>query len=319
MLTFWTQAQHAVKEYGKVILLYVTNSKGSSPGRQGFRMLIDAHGGMFGSIGGGIMEHKMVEWAKTLISQEAFLPFIKKQIHKDAISENRSGMICDGQQTIAFIWLDSHSLNTIDRIIRILSENKKGTFKISPQGINCYEEPHLDGQYNWEYYHDQKWELKEEIGFKETIYIIGGGHVGLALSEVMNRLGFYVVNIDDRKLLNTMGQNSFAHKKIIAEYGEIEKHIPEGNHQYVALMSFGYRADETCLKRLIGRNYKYLGVMGSQTKMEQLFRNLLDHGFKQTDIDKIYSPIGLKIKSKKPMEIAISVAAEIIAIKNGAF
>lgn len=319
MLSFWTQVRHAVNQSGKAILLYVTHSEGSSPGRQGFRMLVDANGSMQGSIGGGIMEHKMVEWAKKLMSQEAFSPFIKKQVHKDSISEDRSGMICDGQQTIAFICLEKKSLYFIDALIQMLAENEKGIFKINPQGINISKSHQIDSQYSWKYINDNQWQLKEKIGFKETIFIIGGGHVGLALSEVMNRLGFYVINIDDRDMLHTMGQNTYAHKKIIAEYGEIDKHIPEGIHHYVALMSFGYRTDEICLKRLIGKNYKYLGVMGSRSKMNQLFKNLLNQGYNQSDIDKIYSPIGLQIKSKKPMEIAISVAAQIIAIKNGAF
>ena len=86
-----------------VMLLYVLDSKGSSPGRQGFFMAVNSVGKTEGSIGGGIMEHKFVEMAKEKLraeSNEQRTGAIKKQIHDKAVAKNQSGMICSGEQTI---------------------------------------------------------------------------------------------------------------------------------------------------------------------------------------------------------------------------
>ena len=84
-----------------VMLLYVLESSGSSPGRQGFFMAVNETGDMEGSIGGGIMEHKFVEMAKQrLRGPEDKDQEIRKQFHDKSSAANQSGMICSGEQTI---------------------------------------------------------------------------------------------------------------------------------------------------------------------------------------------------------------------------
>src|SRR5688572_32457844 len=83
-----------------VMLLYVLESHGSSPGRQGFFMAVNANKEMEGSIGGGIMEHKFVEMAKEKLQAASDKPQVKKQIHDKAAAKDQSGMICSGEQTI---------------------------------------------------------------------------------------------------------------------------------------------------------------------------------------------------------------------------
>ena len=96
------------------MLLYVLESKGSSPGRQGFFMAVNAIGDIEGSIGGGIMEHKFIETAKDQLKEAVHLTFsdlrnaytvapqftIKKQVHNKSAVANQSGMICSGEQTL---------------------------------------------------------------------------------------------------------------------------------------------------------------------------------------------------------------------------
>src|SRR5688500_2407862 len=104
----WKLIAKSLDQRIPVTLLYVLESSGSSPGRQGFFMAVNANGEMEGSIGGGIMEHKFVELAKeklknkelnieqgTRISERGS---IKKQIHDKSVATNQSGMICSGEQ-----------------------------------------------------------------------------------------------------------------------------------------------------------------------------------------------------------------------------
>ena len=157
---------------------------------------------------------------------------------------------------------------------------------------------------------------EESIGNKNTLYIVGGGHVGLATSKLFNSLGFYVVVFDDRKSINTFESNRYAHKKQLISYEDIEKCIKQGGNSYVAIMTNKYTDDKLVLSKIIKNNHKFIGVLGSTSKIKTMNEVLLKDGFSQKDIDKVHAPIGLSIHSQTPDEIAVSIAAQIIQLKN---
>ena len=284
------------------VLMVVIANEGSSPGRKGFKMVVTQNQ-MYGTIGGGIMEHKLVEYARSLSEKSTFNPFIKHQIHDKSAPSDQSGMICSGRQTIAFYALNAESLTWIDLILN----SKDGKISYSENGI------HLNATAS-----KTDWEFIEQISLSNQLYIIGGGHVGLALSEVLSRLDFQLHLLDHRENLNTMEANSFVQSKQIVEFETIEQYVPETANTYVVIMSFGYRTDDIIIRRLLGRKYKFIGMLGSREKMNTLYKNLLADGFSQEQLDQVHAPIGLDIKSETAEEIAISVAAQLIQIKNKA-
>ena len=81
-------------------------------------------------------------------------------------------------------------------------------------------------------------------------------------------------------------------------------------------MSFGYRTDEIIIRSLLNRRFKYIGMMGSKEKIATLYKHLLSDGYTQKQLDNVHSPIGIDIKSESAQEIAISVAAQLISVKN---
>ncbi len=95
-----------IEKHNRVMLLLVVSSKGSSPGRQGFKMAVGIDGEIFGSVGGGIMEYNLVEEAKGYLKKSDFNAFLKKQIHKGGVTDG-SGLICSGEQMVLFYMLDS--------------------------------------------------------------------------------------------------------------------------------------------------------------------------------------------------------------------
>jgi xanthine dehydrogenase accessory factor len=123
-----------------VVLLYVLQSEGSSPGRQGFKMAVAADGGFFGTIGGGIMEHKFVEMAKSRLDEDESAPGIFKQVH-DKKAQHQSGMICSGEQTIFLYHIQDKDLPYIKGLILSLSLNKNGRLQLSNEGILFFNEP----------------------------------------------------------------------------------------------------------------------------------------------------------------------------------
>ncbi len=314
-MDFWVNILEKLRINKVVALLYVIASEGSSPGRPGFHMLVSEDGYIQGSVGGGMMEHKLVEYARSLLKIGYFAPFVKHQIHQPDIPNNRSGMICSGQQTLAFYYLDQNMIQTLEKLTVRLKNNRDVLMELTPAAIIFHHDAQaVSNSLSWE--SDSQWSYKETLDFKNTLYIIGGGHVGLALSDIMQQLGFYVVVADDRLELNTLESNHFAHKIIHVNYDEIDQHIVESETTYVAVVTFGYRFDEICIKRLLNKKLAYLGVMGSNEKMSKMMTSLIQQGYDKALLNKIYTPIGLPIKSKTPIEIAISVAAQIVSIKN---
>jgi xanthine dehydrogenase accessory factor len=88
--------------------------------------------------------------------------------------------------------------------------------------------------------------------------------VGLALSEVLSLLDFEIHILDHRENLNTMEANHFARTKQVVDFEAIDQYIPEGDDRYVIIMSFGYRTDDVIIRRLLGRKFKYIGMLGSK-------------------------------------------------------
>ncbi|MEP7170334.1 MAG: XdhC family protein [Bacteroidota bacterium] len=299
-----------------VALLCVLESKGSSPGRQGFKMAATSHE-MTGSIGGGIMEHKLVETAREILHKEKNDFMIKEQFHNKSAGQGRqSGMICSGEQTVFIYPVKENDVLQIQNLINSLQSNKNGTLKISPEGI-IYSELIPQENYFLVMNDEHDFEFTEKTGYKNHLFIVGGGHCSLAFSKMMSSMAFHIHLFEDRDYLFTFLQNDFVQeKKIVDHYSLLKDFIPDGENNYVVIMTFGYRTDKVALKALIDKNFKYLGVLGSKSKIENMFDELRTEGISENQLKKINAPIGLNIKSETPEEIAVSIAAEIIKVKN---
>lgn len=298
----------------QVMLLFVLDSEGSSPGRQGFKMAVAADGNFYGTIGGGIMEHKLVEKVKGMLQHKETAVLLVQQHHDKEHANNQSGMICSGSQLNAFIPLTNADKCTIEKIIAahsVLRAEKK-YIQLSPNGLQLVDETSTGLQYK----RDNDWLYSEAINQQPVIHIIGGGHVGLALSELMHYLGFYIKLYDDRPELNTIAANSFAKEKHMVNYDSIASHFVDVENDYVVIMTIGYRTDKVVLKQLVDKSFFYVGLLGSHHKIKMLLEELVAEGFSSQSLKNIHTPIGIDIFSKTTKEIAVSIAAEIIREKN---
>jgi len=313
-MEFWQQLLQKLQAQQKVYLLTVIQNFGSSPGRKGFKMLVAQDGFIFGSVGGGVMEFTLVEEIKELLQQEGQPVFFRKQIHQGN-GKDKSGMICSGEQTVVFHPLNSAHTSLIEDILNCLQNNQKKTLNFSPIGIDFIENG-ISEKYQAAISSETDWGFQELIGFKETITIVGGGHVGLAVSQLFRQLNFHVVVLDNRDNLNTLEVNNFAHQKHVIDYADAGNYIKQGNDSYVAIMTNKYTDDKIVLSKIIKKNYKFIGVLGSKAKLKIMWEVLQKEGVSLEELNQIHAPIGLSIKSQTPEEIAVSIAAEIIGVKN---
>ncbi len=317
----WQMARKSFGRGESLMLLVVAESAGSSPGRAGYKMVVAADGELSGSIGGGVMEVNLVEQSRRILSEPGaiatgFLPGnIVEQIHQKN-SPNSSGMICSGRQTVIFHKLTPNDLQVIENILAAGSDSYRLIISRSIFELRHADQAH--GHVSFELLPDDDFRYSETLGGAGRLIIIGGGHCALALSEVMARLDFEISILDDRPSLNTINKNRFADQVTIVEtYDNIGDHVPVGQNVYVVVMTLGYASDMQVIRKLIDRDVRYFGVLGSRAKVATMFRDLRNEGLDDARLSSIRSPIGLPVNSRTPEEIAISIAAEIIAVKNG--
>ena len=316
-LPVWVLAAASLRVATPVALLCVLRSEGSSPGRQGFKMVVTATTSA-GSIGGGIMEHKFVELARQRLREGNATPLLRPQIHRRKAPTDRSGLMCSGEQDVLLWPLAMDDLGTISVIINTLQTGTSSYLALSPETglrLDSTEAQETSGPGEAIFYAFQPgpaWHYRERLGFHDHLTIVGGGHVSLALSRVMARLDFELTVLDDRLDLPTLATNDAAHHRRFVNYENVAAEIPAGPHQYVVVMTVGYRSDAVVLRQLLGLPYRYLGVMGSAVKVAELRQGLHEAGFSAAEIARLHGPIGLPINSQTPDEIAISIAAELI-------
>jgi xanthine dehydrogenase accessory factor len=312
----WLFIQQKLNASIPVILLYVLHSRGSSPGRQGFKMAVAADHSFCGSIGGGIMEHKFVEMAKAQLTHKAATAGTFRQVHDKEPGNNKSGMICSGEQTVFLYRLQSNDLKFINALIISGEQCRNGSLILSNNGLLFTHEVPAKN-FHFQQIDETAFTLTEKTGYKNQLYIIGGGHCALAFSKLMSSMDFYIRLYEEREGLNTVQQNSYAHENhLVDSYADLRNIIPGGENVFVVIMTFGYRTDDTALRALVQQTYKYIGVLGSSSKMKKMFTVYRQEQIAPSLLEKIKTPIGIAIKSQTPEEIAVSIAAEIIAVKN---
>jgi len=251
-----------------------------------------------------------------LLRNEEKNNFIKRQVHRKK-SPDTSGMICSGEQAIIFFKLSQNNLPTIRKVIRALKKHLPAVLQISNLKFQIAEDLPNNFDFQFEQTDASAFLFQEKLGFKNRLFIIGGGHCALALSDLMSKMDFYITLFDDRPNLNTLEKNKFVHaKQIVESYVQIDEFIPSGANHYVVVMTLGYKTDEIVIRRLLDKKFKYFGVLGSRAKMATLLKELKKEDFPEEKLSQIHTPIGLPINSRTPEEIAVSIAAEIIAVKN---
>lgn len=313
--TIWQWLDSALQQHKSVALLAVVDSKGSSPGRAGSKLAITANKASFGTIGGGKVEHDLCEYAvKYLKKNQQNTQLFTKQ-HHPASPKYSSGQICGGEQTVALVIFKQSDLPLLQKIQHAEASNLPIILEIKPHGLTLT--PIIENTVNssFTFYQQTDWCHQSVIGLQKTAYIIGGGHVGLALTNILVLLDFRVIVIDQRTAVKTMEDNTLSSQKLVMPYSEIAIEIKEGNYSYVFIMTHSHETDQQVIELLAGKSFKYLGVLGSHRKISLMKKNLSSK-INQQNWKSIHAPIGIPINSHTPMEIAISIAAELIQFDN---
>ncbi len=155
----------------------------------------------------------------------------------------------------------------------------------------------------------------ERVEVRPRLVIFGAGHVGKATAALAETLGFDVMVVDDREELNT--EERFpASNRVVAEPAEATPELGLTDRDFVLIVTHDHRLDEEALDVCCARPHRYIGMIGSKRKVFRVIQRI--HARRGTPaLARVYAPVGLDIGAVTPEEIAVSIGAELVAIRHG--
>lgn len=157
----------------------------------------------------------------------------------------------------------------------------------------------------------------DPIGTRDTIVVVGGGHVGKAVCHLAHWLGFRTVLCDDRPEYTTLEAAPDADERITCALAEIPGRVAIDPRTYLVLTTRGVPVDVAGLPALLETPAAYIGVIGSRRRWETAFTELEVQGVPRAKLERVTSPMGLELNAETPEEIAVSILSEIILRRRG--
>ncbi|HYQ41242.1 MAG TPA: XdhC family protein [Polyangiaceae bacterium] len=232
-------------------LATVVRATGSTPQRPGARLLLREDGSTLGTIGGGAIEHTVLEsLRRVLASRET--EFLIRDLAHDL------GMCCGGRMEI-------------------------------------FVEPILPSPRLW---------------------LLGAGHVAKPTATLARSVGFEVHVVDEREELNTLERFPDC-QRIVGDPSDELRKATLGEGDWVLIMTHDHQLDEATLHAAAGKNAQYVGLVGSKRKVFRLVERVRTKRNGDFPLERVYAPVGLDIGAVSPEEIAVSIVAELVALRHG--
>ncbi|MDO8616650.1 MAG: XdhC/CoxI family protein [Dehalococcoidia bacterium] len=150
-----------------------------------------------------------------------------------------------------------------------------------------------------------------------TLLVIGGGHVGKALSVIGDLCGFSVAIVDDRPEYANRERFPEAADVVCGRFEEVLRDYPIDAGTYIVCVTRGHKHDEESLRRVVGSPAAYVGMIGSKRRVGAVLQHLVEDGADPQAVARVHTPIGLDIGAETPEEIAVAIMAEIIQARRG--
>jgi xanthine dehydrogenase accessory factor len=334
-----------------LVVATVTRTVGSTPQKPGSSALFCNEGLITGTVGGGIVEGRVKEFA-VRSSQTRKSGYLHLSLDRDI--SDKEDAICGGEISI-LVDADPYGHLPVFRDIRksingkipgvlitMVEQYKESEVKIDrfwmtksdkpalPEGIaekiqkevadilisgNREDYRHIEFK-NAGTEHSTVF-LLEPLFPLPQLYIAGAGHIGKALSHLGKMLDFEVTVTDDRKEYANEDNLPDADHIFAGDIGNVMQKTEKGPDSYIVIVTRGHKDDAEALKQCFGSDAAYIGMIGSRGKVAKMRSEFIAKGWAtEEQWSRIYAPIGLDIKSKTVEEIAVSIAAEIIKVKN---
>ena len=319
MSAFWEQVGWHLERGERVFVACVAEHTRGSPGTAGAKLLVAEGGDLYGTIGGGTMEHRLVEQAQELLRSGGGQPEKRTLVHSDTAAGERSGLVCEGSQTNIFCMLaGDRDRATVTAVAAAVREDRPAWMAIDAAGLRLLDrEPDYSRPSFALAAEGESWCYQEDLLNRRRLAVIGGGHCAVALAEVMARLGYRTQIFDTRTTVVTHDRaavvGTVSH---VADYAAAGPLIAFPELTAVVVMTADYQTDVRALYGFRDLPFPFVGLMGGRRKISRIFAQLREQGMAQETLDRVHAPVGLDIGSDTPEEIAVSVAAQILCERN---
>ncbi|MGV0026138.1 XdhC family protein [Phormidesmis priestleyi] len=291
-----------------VVVATIVSVKGSVPREVGAKMIIGSQNRIFSTIGGGAGEAFVIEQA-AIVLQTGERQVV--EIDLTGAPQRKTQGVCGGKMQVWLErWSGEEAIVLVHQILHRLKAGQSATL-VTPFDANqlphlLLNKPTLDS-------------FIETLQPPPTLLIIGAGHVGEQLAKVAHLIGFQIVVQDDRSEWANTNRYPHASKIYTEAIANVIDHFTDHTMLYVALVTRGYQQDLIALETLLNQKLdcKYIGMIGSEKRVRQVYQSLENAGISQSKLRSIYAPIGLDIGALTPEEIAVSIAAELILVRRG--
>jgi xanthine dehydrogenase accessory factor len=334
-----------------IALVTVTRTEGSTPQKPGSSAIFNQNGLITGTVGGGVLEGKVQMIAKEALQSKN--PDLHLFMLDNSIS-NGEDALCGGKISVmidpflskhipAFKALRKSAEARIPGVLMTLIIKTEGDNiqidrfwitesdrDIIPRELLPFVEPEIRSLISGSDSYDfreiklpDRRETPSPILFLEPVIplprliIAGAGHIGKALSQIGSMLDFEITVIDDRPEFANPENIPYASHFITDDIGRAITRIDKGTDTYIVIVTRGHRDDGNVLKACISSDASYIGMIGSKNKVALMRREFIENGrATQEQWDKIFAPVGVDINSKTVEEIAVSIAAQLVQVKN---
>jgi xanthine dehydrogenase accessory factor len=155
----------------------------------------------------------------------------------------------------------------------------------------------------------------EPILPQPVVVLFGGGHVSMAVAKAAHGAGFGVGVVDDREAFANSQRFPMAQEIYTSFESAFEKLKPNGS-TYLVIVTRGHKEDMRVLAWAVRTNARYVGMIGSKRKVLSVYKALEKEGYRVDEFERVYAPMGLEIGALSPEEIAISIVAELVAVRR---
>lgn len=326
MREFWKTLIQELESGRPICLVSLLSSAGSTPRGAGAMMAVLPDGRSAGTIGGGNVEFEAQRLAGEVLrsgeDQRRDYRFIQGNDHS-------LGMVCGGDVTVQIQYIspqDEAALNAFRALLEADAQGRDAWLALHLEGnrvagiraltaADAYDPAlvSLMGDRPLLTYHG--W-FSTPVSRSGWVHIFGAGHVSRALAAALHPLGFRCAVYDDRAEFADPALLPTAERVELCGFEKLDLAIAP--HDYVVVMTRGHQADYEVLSQVLRSGARYIGCIGSKQKLALCRKRLLDAGFTAEEYAAVHAPIGLAIGAQTPEEIAVSVAAELIAVRAGA-
>ena len=157
----------------------------------------------------------------------------------------------------------------------------------------------------------------EPILPQPVAYLFGGGHVSMAVAKAASAAGFGIVVIDDREQFANRDRFPMAEQVFTNFEGAFAQLRPNAS-SYLIIVTRGHKEDMRVLSWAVRTDARYIGMIGSKRKVLSTYKALEADGYKPEEFDRVFAPMGLEVGALSPEEIAVSITAELVAVRRNA-